>query len=113
MIWDFFYYFLLDFFALFQGNHHKVARDAGFDDRREYRYYNKETCGLDLNGMLEDLQVDIIYIVGPSGGTFSGIVDSWPLVDKTADSNLVECSMHIYFQECSDGVCNCPTWLWT
>jgi aspartate/tyrosine/aromatic aminotransferase len=40
------------------GNHIKVAGDAGFSDRREYRYYNKETRGLDLNGMLEDLQVD-------------------------------------------------------
>ncbi|CAB3982763.1 Aspartate aminotransferase, cytoplasmic [Paramuricea clavata] len=38
------------------GNHVKIARDAGFTDRREYRCYNKETRGLDLNGMLEDLQ---------------------------------------------------------
>ena len=36
-----------------------MARDAGYTDRREYRYYNKETKGLDLNGMLEDLQVSL------------------------------------------------------
>ena len=41
----------------FKGNHVKVARDAGYNDRREYRYYDNKTNGLDLNGMLEDLQV--------------------------------------------------------
>ena len=61
------------------GNHIKVARDAGFAERREYRYYNKETRGLDLNGMLEDLLVDkkSLYIVRPSNGTFNGVGDSW------------------------------------
>lgn len=42
------------------GNHKKIAKDVGYSDRREYRYYNKETRGLDLHGMLEDLQVSNI-----------------------------------------------------
>ncbi|XP_046851244.1 aspartate aminotransferase, cytoplasmic-like [Xenia sp. Carnegie-2017] len=37
-------------------NHKTVARYIGYTDLREYRYYNEQTHGLDLNGMLEDLQ---------------------------------------------------------
>lgn len=39
------------------GNHVKIVRDAGYSDRRKYRYFDKDTKGLDLNGMIEDLQV--------------------------------------------------------
>lgn len=38
------------------GNHVKIVRDAGYSDRRKYRYFDKDTKGLDLNGMIEDLQ---------------------------------------------------------
>lgn len=38
------------------GNHIKVARDAGYTDRRQYRYFDKQTMGLDMNGMIDDLQ---------------------------------------------------------
>ena len=39
------------------GNHLGILKDVGFTDVREYRYYKKETRGLDLQGMLEDLRV--------------------------------------------------------
>lgn len=37
------------------GNHVKIFQDCGLDVQR-YRYYNSETNGLDLEGMLEDLK---------------------------------------------------------
>eukprot|EP00478_Filoreta_tenera_P000593 GABV01000598.1.p1 GENE.GABV01000598.1~~GABV01000598.1.p1 ORF type:complete len:277 (-),score=117.09 GABV01000598.1:204-1034(-) len=37
------------------GNHFKVFRDAGFETTT-YRYYNKDTKGLDLEGMLSDIK---------------------------------------------------------
>ena len=39
------------------GNHKKIIQHSGFTDIREYRYFNPQTNGLDLAGMLEDLQV--------------------------------------------------------
>lgn len=45
----------------YKGNHRGILKDTGFTDVREYRYYEKETRGLDLQGMLEDLRVrDIV-----------------------------------------------------
>jgi len=38
------------------GNHKKIIQHSGFTDIREYRYFNPQTNGLDLAGMLEDLQ---------------------------------------------------------
>ncbi|KAF7284028.1 glutamate oxaloacetate transaminase 1 [Rhynchophorus ferrugineus] len=37
------------------GNHRLVFLSAGFQDAREYRYWNGETRGLDIDGFLEDL----------------------------------------------------------
>lgn len=36
-------------------NHHNIFRDAGVQ-KAEYRYYKKDTKGLDFDGLLEDLQ---------------------------------------------------------
>ncbi|KAI9032081.1 pyridoxal phosphate-dependent transferase [Hyaloraphidium curvatum] len=36
-------------------NHHAIAHEAGLETR-EYRYYKAETRGLDIEGMLEDLE---------------------------------------------------------
>lgn len=38
------------------GNHKNILKHAGYSDVREYRYFNSETLGLDLKGMLEDLE---------------------------------------------------------
>ena len=39
------------------GNHQGILRETGYTDVREYRYYKKETRGLDYEGMLEDIKV--------------------------------------------------------
>ena len=39
------------------GNHNGIATDSGYDSIRTYCYFKKETRGLDLDGMLEDLRV--------------------------------------------------------
>lgn len=49
------------------GNHHAIAHEAQLETR-EYRYYKAETRGLDIEGMLEDLQVGIRVFEGD--GTF-------------------------------------------
>jgi len=36
------------------GNHNPIFKHAGLDVK-QYRYYDKSTCGLDISGMLEDL----------------------------------------------------------
>jgi aspartate aminotransferase, mitochondrial len=36
-------------------NHHPLFADSGFAERK-YRYYKPETCGLDFEGMLEDVK---------------------------------------------------------
>jgi aspartate aminotransferase len=36
-------------------NHHNIFRDAGVE-RELYRYYKAETCGLDFEGMIADLE---------------------------------------------------------
>eukprot|EP00730_Choanoeca_flexa_P010617 TRINITY_DN1912_c0_g1_i1.p1 TRINITY_DN1912_c0_g1~~TRINITY_DN1912_c0_g1_i1.p1 ORF type:complete len:429 (+),score=86.66 TRINITY_DN1912_c0_g1_i1:79-1365(+) len=36
------------------GNHIPIFKDAGFQVEK-YRYYDSSTCGLDINGLLEDL----------------------------------------------------------
>jgi len=38
------------------GNHRNMLKHAGYTDIREYRYFNTSTNGLDLDGMLEDLE---------------------------------------------------------
>jgi len=37
------------------GNHKGMLKHAGYEDVREYRYYNPATKGLDIEGMLKDL----------------------------------------------------------
>jgi len=37
------------------GNHKNMLKHAGYSDLREYRYYNPATKGLDITGMLSDL----------------------------------------------------------
>ena len=39
------------------GNHKAILTDAGYKDIREYRYFKKETRGLDYEGMIDDLKV--------------------------------------------------------
>ena len=39
------------------GNHRAILTDAGYKDIREYRYFKKETRGLDYEGMIDDLKV--------------------------------------------------------
>ncbi len=38
-------------------NHWGIFPEVGFTDMRQYRYYKKETRGLDFEGMIEDLKV--------------------------------------------------------
>ncbi len=38
------------------GNHTPIFRDSGLEVN-QYRYFDKKTIGLDLKGMLEDIQV--------------------------------------------------------
>ncbi|TRY61538.1 hypothetical protein TCAL_04172 [Tigriopus californicus] len=38
------------------GNHGLIFKNAGFTDARKYRYWNKDTCGFNFEGMIEDLQ---------------------------------------------------------
>ena len=42
------------------GNHKAILTDAGYKDIREYRYFKKETRGLDYEGMIEDLKVQLL-----------------------------------------------------
>jgi len=37
------------------GNHGMIFKNSGFDEVRKYRYWKKDTRGLDIEGMLEDL----------------------------------------------------------
>jgi len=37
-------------------NHIPIFKDAGFTNQKTYRYYNKDTCGLDFKGFVEDLK---------------------------------------------------------
>ena len=38
------------------GNHKNMLKNAGYTDIREYRYFDPATNGLDINGMLADLE---------------------------------------------------------
>ena len=33
-----------------------IFKNSGFEEVKKYRYWNKESRGLDINGMLEDLK---------------------------------------------------------
>merc|ERR1712107_221925 len=37
------------------GNHNMVFKDAGFLEVRKYRYWKKDTRGLDFDGLMEDI----------------------------------------------------------
>jgi aspartate/tyrosine/aromatic aminotransferase len=43
-------------FAEHRANHFGVFRDSGLEVK-QYRYYDKKTISLDLDGMIEDLKV--------------------------------------------------------
>ena len=40
----------------FLENHKLIFTSAGFKNPREYRYWNSETRGVDIKGMLDDLR---------------------------------------------------------
>lgn len=52
---------LFFFFVLFfiSANHNGVFADAGFKDIRPYRYWDAAKRGLDLKGLLDDLEVTL------------------------------------------------------
>ena len=41
------------------GNHKGIFKASGFSSIKEYRYWDSKNLGLDLNGMLEDLNVSV------------------------------------------------------
>ena len=43
-------------------NHIPLFTDAGCPAPKQYRYYDKTTCGLDFTGLTEDLQVLFSYL---------------------------------------------------
>ena len=51
--------FVYTYLTLFRciGNHRAILTDAAYTDIREYRYFKKETRGLDYEGMMKDLKV--------------------------------------------------------
>ena len=49
--------FSTKFFIFTPGNHKGVFKAAGFSEIKEYRYWDAEKRGLNLEGMLEDLAV--------------------------------------------------------
>jgi aspartate/tyrosine/aromatic aminotransferase len=53
-------------YLLHLGNHRAILTDAGYTDIREYRYFKKETRGLDYEGMMKDLKVKPKSIKKPS-----------------------------------------------
>ena len=44
-------------FICHAGNHRAIITETGYKDLREYRYFKKDTRGLDYEGMVEDLRV--------------------------------------------------------
>lgn len=55
------FYNSLGWQTLFLANHPGIAKEAGILNVMEYRYFNPVNKGLDIEGMLEDLSVSIIY----------------------------------------------------
>lgn len=51
--WDWFIKTKLNFCT---ENHARIFARAGFKDIRSYRYYDPETCSVDIDGMLSDLE---------------------------------------------------------
>jgi len=43
-------------FSFPRGNHGMIFKNSGFEEVRKYRYWHKESRGLDIDGMLEDLK---------------------------------------------------------
>lgn len=48
---------IVDRFPPAPGNHNGIASAVGYTDVRQYRYYKKETKGLDFEGMIQDIKV--------------------------------------------------------
>jgi len=53
--------FMLVSSAVAAGNHSSILETVGYTDVRKYRYYLKETRGLDFEGMVEDIMVSSLY----------------------------------------------------
>ena len=51
------WYYVTQIVSCCIGNHRAILTDAGYTDIREYRYFKKETRGLDYEGMMKDLKV--------------------------------------------------------
>ena len=41
---------------IFRGNHGMIFKNSGFDEIRKYRYWDKDSRGLNFDGMIEDLR---------------------------------------------------------
>lgn len=50
-------------FLFLSENHNGVFADAGFKDIRPYHYWDAAKRGLDINGLLDDLEVHQIYVL--------------------------------------------------
>ena len=46
------------------GNHAAILKQVGYKDVRQYAYYKEETRGLDIEGMIRDLEVSRYHWVG-------------------------------------------------
>lgn len=84
-------------------NHHKVFAGAGFTDIRTYRYWNKETRGVDFNGWIEDLSnapegaVIILHVCAHNPTGCDPTQEQW---QRIADVIEVKLRRRFFFFEC-------------
>lgn len=86
------------------GNHIKIFQDCGLDVER-YRYYDKKTNGLDLNGMLEDIKnapegsIILLHACAHNPTGCDPSLDEW----KEISDAIKERGQHVFFDSAYQG----------
>ncbi|XP_060565996.1 aspartate aminotransferase, cytoplasmic-like [Ruditapes philippinarum] len=91
------------------GNHKGVFKAAGFSNIVEYRYWKAETCSLDIDGMLQDLEgappnsVVILHAVAHNPTGVDPTPDQWETIADLCERKNMFVLMDCAYQGFSTG----------
>lgn len=98
------------------GNHKLIFKNAGFTESREYRYWSESGRGLDIEGMIEDLEkapenaVIILHAVAHNPTGCDPTHDQWARIADIMEAKKLFCFFDCAYQGFASGDLDKDAW---
>ncbi|XP_044751148.1 aspartate aminotransferase, cytoplasmic [Coccinella septempunctata] len=98
------------------GNHKLIFKNSGFTEAREYRYWSESSRGLDIEGMLEDLDkapensVIILHAVAHNPTGCDPTQEQWARIADVMEARKLFCFFDCAYQGFASGDLDKDAW---